>query len=135
MFKTIQSKSISMPTFSDNLITFIDTKIRICSWNKELLENAKIILSISTNLFLQVHSNIPINKIINVFLFQFPYILGQFSVLFTGFISKWTIMIIVTFFENIFTNTMVIFISSCTNRCFLNKPLRTTVTIHRAICF
>ena len=75
-------------------------------------------------MFLRFHSNIPVSKIINIFLFQFPYVLGQFSVLFTTFISKRTITIIVTFFESIFTNTVVIFISSCTYRCFVNKAFR-----------
>ena len=44
-------------------------------------------------------------------------------------------MVIVTLFESIFTSTIVIFISSCTNRCFVNKAFRKTVAIHRTICF
>ena len=86
-------------------------------------------------MFLRFDVNIAINKIKKIFLFQFPYVLGQFSLFFTRFISKRTIMIIVTFFERIFTSTIVIFISSCTSRCFVNKAFRKTVTIHRAICF
>ena len=44
----------------------IEQNIRICCCNKELLTNAWITLSISTNIFLRFHRNIPINKIINV---------------------------------------------------------------------
>ena len=44
-------------------------------------------------------------------------------------------MVIVTFFESIFISTLLIFISSCTNRCFVNKAFRKTVTIHRTVCF
>ena len=88
-----------------------------------------------TNIFPRFHSNIPINKIINISLFQFLYILGQFSILFMRFISKGTFMVIVTFFEIIFISTIIIFISSCTNRCFVNKTFRKTVTIHRTAYF
>ena len=44
-------------------------------------------------------------------------------------------MVIVTFFESIFTSTLVIFVSSCTNRCFVNKAFRKTFAIHRTVCF
>ena len=44
-------------------------------------------------------------------------------------------MVIVTFFESILTSTIVIFIKSCINRCFVNKELKKTVTIHRTVCF
>ena len=54
---------------------------------------------------------------------------------FTRFVSKRTFMVIVTFFESIFISTLLIFISSCTNRCFANKAFRKTVTIHRTVCF
>ena len=84
---------------------------------------------------LRFHSNIPINKVIIISLFPFPYILLQFGIPLTRFISKKTFMIIVTFFESIFTSTMVIFISSYTNGCFVNKTFRKAVTIHRTVCF
>ena len=54
---------------------------------------------------------------------------------FTRFIPKRTFIVTVTFFENIFTKTMVIYISSCTNTCFVNKAFRKTFTIHRIVCF
>ena len=96
---------------------------RICSCNKELPANTKITLSWSANIFLWFYSNILTDNIITIFLFQFPYILNQFSVLFTRFISKRTFMVIVTFFESIFTSTIVIFISNRINRCFVHKAL------------
>ena len=81
-FKALQRKFTFMPEFWDKLITFIEQNIRTCSWNKKLLTNASIALSWFANTFLRFHTNIPINKINNISLFQFPYILGQFSVLF-----------------------------------------------------
>ena len=40
-------------------------------------------------------------------------------------------MAVVKFFESIFTSTLVIFVISCTNRCFVNKAFRKTVTIYK----
>ena len=85
--------------------------------------------------FLRFHSNIPINKVIIISLFPFPYILLQFSIPFTRFTSKRTFMVIVTFLQRIFTSTIIIFISSCTNKCFVNKVFRKTVSILRTVCF
>ena len=42
-------------------------------------------------------------------------------------------MVIVKFFESVFTSTIVIFISSCFSRYFLNKALRKTVSIHSTV--
>ena len=84
---------------------------------------------------MRFHSNIPINEIINISIFQFQLILAQFSVLFKGLISKRTFMVSVTFFESILTSVIVIFISCCINRCFENKAFRKTVTVHRTVCF
>ena len=44
-------------------------------------------------------------------------------------------MVVVTFFESIFTSTTAIFISNCTTRCFVNKAVRKSVTVHRTVCF
>ena len=86
---------------------------------------------------LQFHSNIPINKMIHIFLFEIPYIRGQFSVLFRRFVFKRTFMVtfIVKFFGSVFTSAILICISSCINRCFVNKALRKTVAIHRIVYF
>ena len=94
-FKALQSKFISMLTFWDKLIiTFIQQNIGMCSCNKELLINAEMTLSRSTNIFLQFHSNIPINKIINLSL-SIPILTWKILYFFTRFISKRTFMIIV----------------------------------------
>ena len=85
--------------------------------------------------FLRFHSNIPIDKVIIISLFPFPYILLQFGIALTRFISKKTFMVIVTFFESIFTSTIVIFISSCSNRCFVNKVFSKTLSILRTVCY
>ena len=133
IFKMLQSKFISIPALGNKLIMLIEQNIRICPCNKELLTNTKITLSWFANKFLWFHSYIPIDKIIDIFFFQFSYILRQFSVLFTRFIR--TFMVIVTFCKSIFTSNIVIFISSYINRCFVNKALGKTVTIHRTVCF
>ena len=75
--------------------------------------------------------------ILNIPFSQFPYILGVNTcrILFTGFISKRAFMVIVTFFESIFKNTIVAFNISCNNRCFVNMEFRKSVTIHRTVCF
>ena len=83
---------------------------------------------------MRFHSNIEINKRINISLFQFPCVLGHFSVFLTRFISEITFMVIVTFFESIATSAIVKFISSCNNRCFVKKSFRKAVTIYRAVC-
>ena len=89
----------------------------------------------SANLFPWFHSNISVNKWVYIFFFQFSYILSQFSVLSIRLVSKRLYMVIIMLFESVFTKTIAIFISSCINRCFVNKALRKTVTIHRTVCF
>ena len=86
-------------------------------------------------MFLGCHSNMPINKMINIYLFQFPYILTQFSILLTRFTSERSFIVIVIFFKSIFTSTIVIFISSCTKRSFENKAFRKRVTTHGRVYF
>ena len=44
-------------------------------------------------------------------------------------------MVIVMLFGSAFTSTIVIFIGSYNNRCFVNKALRKTITVHRTVCF
>ena len=44
-------------------------------------------------------------------------------------------VVIVTFFESIFTSTIKIIISSCSNKCFVNKAFKKTLIIHRTVCF